>query len=572
MNHLSPLLDIVYSEKKILLWAFFFTFLNIISFLAYPFFLGVIVDTMQHSQSFIELKTILLLMLVVIVIGTISTIFKEYYFHIAGEKIIIKFREKLYANIMQQEIVFFDRYESGYLTNRLTTDTSVLEKIINPGFANITQRFFSFAFASLLMLYLSPLISLFLVVVSLPALLFMEKISKKVKSLGEKTQEVLAQANAVATESFSGIHIIKAFFRENFFQNRYRNFNKKYLESTKEVYKLSSSMEGIYFFIGEMIIVVIIWCAIYFISSSTFSVGSFIAFITYARIVAHEGRALSRHYLNCMRVFGATKHIFELIHRTSKISSGTKTIENLQGSLVLDKVNFCYPSRCDLHVLKDISFTINSGEIVAFMGPSGQGKSTIANLILRFYDPGSGRILIDGHDLLTLDINWFRCQVGIVTQECILFSTTIYENISFGYDKATKEDIIEAATAANAHEFIESFPQGYETQVGERGVKLSGGQKQRITIARALLRKPSILILDEATSALDCENEFSIYQSLAKLSTNGIVIIITHRLSVLQNVDKIFFVKDGCIQWHGQYEEFETSPMFEYVKTNALFS
>jgi ATP-binding cassette subfamily B protein len=265
---------------------------------------------------------------------------------------------------------------------------------------------------------------------------------------------------------------------------------------------------------------------------------------------------LSSLYGDFNRAIGASGRVFELLDRVAQVvNTAGKRLERVAGNVRFEGVRFSYPTRADTIVLDEVSLQIEPGQVVALVGPSGSGKSTVAQLLARFYDPQSGRILLDGEDVRALDTKWLREHIGAVAQEPVLFATSIADNIRYGRPDATMEQVIAAATAANAHEFVSAFPQGYDTMVGERGVRLSGGQKQRIAIARALLKDPRILILDEATSALDSESEHLVQQALERLMLGRAVLVIAHRLSTVKSADRVLVLDRGKLVEQGRHED-----------------
>jgi ATP-binding cassette subfamily B protein len=284
------------------------------------------------------------------------------------------------------------------------------------------------------------------------------------------------------------------------------------------------------------------------------TVGGLTSFLVYTLIVAFSLGALADLWADFMRSLGAAERIFELLDRKPSMApSGGVTVPKISGEMALEQVTFSYPSRKDVRVVDGVSLRLSPGEVVAVVGPSGAGKSTLAALIARLYDPDSGRLLLDGHDLRELDVGFLRRQIGTVAQEPILFSTSVEENIRYGRPGASRAEVVAAARAANAHAFVEKFPQGYETLVGERGVQLSGGQKQRVAIARAVLKDPRILVLDEATSALDAESEHLVKEALERLMRGRTTLIIAHRLSTVKDADRVVVLDGGRIVQSGPH-------------------
>ncbi len=285
------------------------------------------------------------------------------------------------------------------------------------------------------------------------------------------------------------------------------------------------------------------------------SIGELTQFVLYTFFVAFSLGALASVWEDFMKAVGASDRVFQLMDRTPGVSSGTVTPDTLRGAVRFDGVRFSYPSRPDIDVLTDFDLTLQPGETVALVGPSGGGKSTVASLLSRFYDPDAGTISLDDQPYLDLDPDWLRRQVGVVSQEPTLFAATVRDNIRYARPDASEDDVLAAATAANAHEFISAFPEAYDTLVGERGVRLSGGQKQRVAIARALLKDPRILVLDEATSALDAESEHLVQEALERLMIGRSTLVIAHRLSTVKDADRVLVLDAGRVVETGSHTE-----------------
>ena len=317
----------------------------------------------------------------------------------------------------------------------------------------------------------------------------------------------------------------------------------------------SAVFQGVVGFAAYGAIAAVLWYGGILVLRKEMQVGDLTAFILYTLTVAFAFGAVSDLWGDFMRAAGASERLFELLDREPKLHSGQQKLPSVRGEVALQNVYFTYPARPDMQVLKGLSLTLQAGEVVAVVGYSGAGKSTIAQLLSRFYDPQEGQVLLDGVDLRTLEQHWLREQVGVVSQEPILFATSIADNIRYGRTTATQAEVEAAAKAANAHSFIASFPDGYQTLVGERGVRLSGGQKQRVAIARAILKDPRLLVLDEATSALDAESEALVQQALDRLMHGRTTLIIAHRLSTVLTADRVVVLDAGKVAETGTHDE-----------------
>jgi ABC-type multidrug transport system fused ATPase/permease subunit len=318
---------------------------------------------------------------------------------------------------------------------------------------------------------------------------------------------------------------------------------------------LGATFQGVVSFAGYGSIAAVLWYGGRMLSSGTMSFGELTSFLLYTFTVAFAIGALSGLWEDFAKALGASERVFELMDRRPAVAGGSLRPASLEGRVAFEGVAFAYPSRKDQVVLQDLSMRLEPGEVVAVVGPSGAGKSTVAALLSRFYDPDGGRILLDEQPLTTLSPDWLREQVGVVSQEPILFATTIAENIRYGRPDASEAEVRAAARAANAHDFVTGFPEGYQTPVGERGVRLSGGQKQRIAIARAVLKDPRVLVLDEATSALDAESEHLVQEALDRLMQARTTLVIAHRLSTVRDADRVVVLDEGRVAQVGTHDE-----------------
>jgi len=393
-----------------------------------------------------------------------------------------------------------------------------------------------------------------------------------VRTLSTDLQRAHADAGAAAAEVIGGIRTVRAFSREHAEAERYRRQTARALEFARRKIVAASALGAVSFIAGECAAILAIWVGGHLIVSGRLTTGALISFILYALLVARGFRNVSRFSAESMRAAGATEWVFDVIGRTPVIPlEGGDRPEDLEGSIVLEGVRFRYPARAEVEALKGIDLSIEPGEVVALVGKSGSGKSTLLNLLLRFYDPNQGRVCIGGRDVRELDPAWLRGRMATVLQEPTLFSRTIAENIAYGVSDATQRDIVSAARLASADEFIDRLPGGYAAPIGDRGVQLSGGQRQRLAIARAVLRRPRILILDEATSALDTELESIVQVTLRTLDYGPTTLIIAHRLSTVATVDRVIVLDEGRIVESGTHERLlRTSAFYRQLVQTQL--
>lgn len=411
-----------------------------------------------------------------------------------------------------------------------------------------------------MMIYMSPQLALVSLTVVPPVAAYGVFMGRKVRTTSRQVQDALASSTHVAEEKISNIRTVRTFAKEDTEIERYGRELKAVLEAAKKEAKVQAKFYGWTGLSGNMIILTVLYYGGSLVTTNVISVGNLTSFILYAAYVGIGLSGLSSAYAETMKAVGAGSRIWEIMDKKPLIPLNDKEqlipTEPLLGNLMFNKVNFSYPTRSESLILKDFDLTVSSNSVTAVVGGSGSGKSTLAALLLRLYDPDKGTITIDGYDINKLNPSWLRTQIGSVSQEPVLFSSTIRENIIYGASETITQDEIEsAAKEANAHEFIVNFPEGYETIVGERGVMLSGGQKQRIAIARAILKNPQILLLDEATSALDTASEYQVKLALDRVMKGRCVIMIAHRLSTIRTADQIVVLKDGSIVEKGTYNE-----------------
>ena len=414
-----------------------------------------------------------------------------------------------------------------------------------------------------MMIYMSPQLALVSLTVVPPVAAYGIFMGRKVRNTSRNVQDALASSTQVAEERISNIRTVKAFAKEGTEIRRFGEEMNKVIDAARKEAKVQAQFYGWTGFSGNMIILTVLYYGGSLVTTDVISVGNLTSFILYAAYVGIGLSGLSSSYAETMKAVGAGSRIWEIVDKKPMVtlSSEGKLVpkEPLKGNIEFKNVNFSYPTRSDAIILKNFNLNVSSNSVTAVVGSSGSGKSTLAALMLRLYDPEQGTITVDGYDIRQLNLEWLRNQIGYVSQEPTLFSSTIKENIMYGANECiTQTEIEAAAKEANAHDFIINFPEGYETMVGERGVMLSGGQKQRIAIARAILRNPQILLLDEATSALDTASEHQVKLALERVMKGRCVIMIAHRLSTIKSANEIVVLKGGSIAEKGTYNDLVT--------------
>jgi ATP-binding cassette subfamily B protein len=524
--------------------------------LVYPQAIRWILDGAMSGQGKAAIDRAALAMAAIFGVQAVAVALRHYFFTLAGERTVTRLREGLYRHLIIQEIGFFDQQRTGELINRLSSDTTVLQNTVSAnvsmGLRNLAQVLGGVALLS----WTSPTLTALMLVVVPPVVVAAVYFGRKIRKLSREVQDVLAQSTEVAEETLSGIRTVRSFAQEEGEARRYGASIWKAFELARKRSVIMSLFTSAAFFAGYGAVAIVLWYGGRLVVDGEMSVGDLTSFILYTLIVAFSFGALGELWNDFMRASGAAERVFSLMDRAPQIPvSEGERLERLEGSVRFEEVSFAYPTRPDVEVLQGVELSVEPGEVVALVGPSGSGKTTIASLIGRLYDPDKGRILLDGRPLKGLDPRWLRQQIGVVSQEPILFSTSIAANIRYGREDATDAQVEAAARAANAHEFISRFPEGYKTEVGERGVQLSGGQKQRVAIARAVLRDPRILILDEATSALDAESEALVKDALERLMEGRTTLIIAHRLSTVRSADRVVVLSGGKVAQVGSHEE-----------------
>lgn len=524
--------------------------------LAYPQAVRWMIDAITEDSSFLDFDTAALVLVIMFAVQAVFTMLRAWLFTVAGERVVARLRGDLYAAILGQEMAFFDNSRTGELTNRLASDTTVIQNTVTVN-VSMGLRFTVGAIGGIAMLaWMSPtLAGLAMAVVPVVAIAA-SVYGRIIRRLSGEVQDALAASTEIAEETFAGLRTVRSFAQEAAEIERYRG-------AVHQSYRLAATralamgmFNGVAGFAGYGTIALVVWYGGRMVTDGTMTMGELTAFLLYTMLVAMSIGALSGLYADFMKAMGASKRVFELLDRDRGLEQSDGTaVDEVLGRVRFDEVQFNYPARPDVTVLQDFSLHLDPGDTVALVGPSGSGKSTVAALLARFYDPNSGTITLDGADLRSLDPRALRRQIGVVAQEPILFATSIAENIRYGRPAATDEEVRAAARAANAETFVEAFPEGFDTAVGERGVRLSGGQKQRIAIARALLKDPALLVLDEATSALDTESEHLVQEALERLMEGRTTLIIAHRLSTVRDADRVVVLEAGQVKEQGTHDE-----------------
>jgi subfamily B ATP-binding cassette protein MsbA len=472
-----------------------------------------------------------------------------------GQKVLYKLRNDLYRHMQSMDVSFFDRNRTGDLMSRVTNDVSILQQLISSSMMQLFTDFFTFTAIAVYMLWIDWRLTVLLLATFPFMILTTRLFGKRMRSSFRKVQESVADVSDHLQNSLTGIRLIKSFTAEDYESDRFSERTRKNMDANIQVVRLRAAYEPIIDFLNFVGLAIVLVFGAWLSMRGEMSIGTIVAFIAYLRLLQNPIRHFSRIINTIQQSAAAFERIMEVMNAKADIVEKENAVQlpPVRGQIEFRDVRFAYSD--EAAVLEDFNLTLEAGQITALVGSSGSGKTTIANLTPRFYEPQGGDITIDGYSLRDVGIVSLREQIGIVSQDIVLFNGTIGENIRYGNAGASDEEVWAAAGAANADKFIEAFPHGLDTQIGERGVKLSGGQKQRISIARAILKNPRVIILDEATASLDSESEQHIQDALSVLLKGRTCLVIAHRLSTIQQADRIHVLEQGRIVESGSHEE-----------------
>jgi ATP-binding cassette subfamily B protein len=534
--------------------------------LMFPGLAGRLLNSQSHNEA---LNTAGLMVAILLVQGVLS-FFSSYCFNTFGECGLSNLRQALFGHLVDMPMTFFGQRQVGELTSRIFADLTQLQDAFVMAIPQFLRQSIIMLGSIGMMFYISPRLTGVMLACFPPTIIGAIVIGRFVGKRSRVTQDELALAANVVSEALQGIANVKAFCNEAFERNRYNVRITAFLKAVRQGARARAALVAFIIFALFTAITIVLWYGITQLIDGKLTHGELFGFALYTVFVGGSIGSFADLYSNLQRSIGATQRVRELLAEPGETLDEVKRDTRFRGDVVFDAVGFAYPSRPQSQVLKDLSFTVAAGRVVALVGPSGSGKSTLASLLLRFYEPQQGRILFDGQPATGYGLHALRSQMALVPQEVLLFGGSIAENIAYGKPGATQAEIEAAALRANAHDFITSFPEGYGTLVGERGVKVSGGQRQRIAIARALLKDPSILILDEATSALDAESELLVQQALDELMKGRTCFVIAHRLSTIRNADLIVVLRDGAVRESGSHDELMLLPDGAYRRMVEL--
>ncbi len=573
LKRLGSLLRFMWPKK----WSFFGGLaaltLSSLGTLAFPMLLGDLLDSAHPETSLNHINTLALILLGIFAANAVLSYFRIYLFAIVTQFMLASLRQTTYYHMIRLPMSFFSSRRVGELNSRISADISVLQETFTFTIAQFIRQTITIIGGISLLTLISYKLTLFMLafvpLVAIGARIF----GKAVRRLSKDAQSQVAASNVIVEETLQGISNVKAYTNESFEYNRYSDATNEVIRISLKGAKWRALFISLIVFSLFTSIVGVIWFGVYLVNQGAgLTTGDLFKFILYTLFIGASISGMADLYSQVQKAIGATDSLLDLLEEKTEefvVEDCGKEIQ-IAGNVRFEHVGFSYPSRPTVPVLQDISFEVGTGKKVALVGASGAGKTTITALLFRFYDPTSGQIFLDDSPASSMQLRCLRKQMAIVPQEVLLFGGSIGENIGYGKPGASMEEIRLAAEKANALEFINAFPEGFDTLVGERGVQLSGGQKQRVAIARAILRDPRILILDEATSALDTASESLVQSALNELMKGRTSIIIAHRLSTIREADMILVIDNGRIVESGSHEELMQNNTGKYFELQQL--
>jgi len=524
--------------------------------LAFPYLTGKLIDasTGKPHPLLPDLNAVAYALVAVLALQSIFSFLRIYFFAQVNERAMSDVRTALYNQYLYLPLSFYDKRRIGELLSRISADVAMLQDTFSVTLAELFRQIAVLTGGLIILFITNPELTLFMLA-TIPALALSGLIfGKYIRKLSKKTQDKLAEAGVITEETLQSIHTVKAFANEQYELRRYQNTLTNLVETALKTSVFRGAFVSFIIFALFGGIVAVLWYGSKLVGNGQITMGELTSFIIYTMFIGGSIGGLGDIFSALQKAVGASERVLEILEEKTESSPIAHQPIIFQNKIEFKNVSFAYPTRAEIDVLQNINFELKVGEKVALVGHSGAGKSTIAQLLLRFYPLSRGNIYLDNQSIDSLPLTDYRHLIGVVPQEVLLFGSSIRENIRYGKPSASEEEIIAVAEKANAWEFISSFPEGLDTLVGERGVKLSGGQRQRIAIARAMLKNPSLLILDEATSSLDAESEYLVQQSLERLMEGRTTLIIAHRLSTIRYADKIVVLEKGKIVEIGTHQ------------------
>lgn len=526
----------------------------------------VVVDEGFIANNATKINQMALVVIAIALIGSVAAYVRFYLMIWLGERVSSDIRQNVYSHLLTLSPAFFEKTRTGEVISRFTSDTTVLQTVVGMGLSMALRASITFVGALLLMFITSPLLTLY-VMIAVPLVLLPIKVfGEKVRLYAKDSQDRVADVGAYVDETLHEIHTVQSYTHETLDRSLFSDRVEAVMQAASRRIKFRAMLIACIMGISICAITIVAWLGAKQVLNGDISGGELTAFMFYAVMAGGSVATISEVIGEIQKAAGASERLRQLLDTQSLIGSPAECLrlpEQVSGNITFEQVSFAYPSALDVPVIDSVALQIEAGERIALVGPSGAGKTTMFQLLLRFYDASSGHILIEGIDIAKLSLSQLRQQFALVPQDSVIFASSVIDNIRYGRPDASLQDVISAAKAARAEEFIESFAEGYNTELGERGVRLSGGQKQRISIARAILANRPILLLDEATSALDATSEKQVKEALDELMKSKTTLIIAHRLATVINADRIVVMDKGKIVAVGKHHQL--------VETNALY-
>ena len=520
-----------------------------------PWIIKDLVDQVLSEKDAEKLSYIALSVVVIFLFRGFFFYGQSYLISYVGQRVVIDIRREVFKKIQRLSMAFYDKNKTGTIMSYVTNDVSALQSGLVDNIVEMITETVILIASIVAMIYLDWKLFLFSLCTFPVVIMFIDFFGKKIRASGSSIQGATADLTSILQEVVSSARVIKSFVREAYEIDRFEAQNMHNFRAQMKYVKLSATLTPTIEFVAAIGVTMILWFGGNSVIDGDITAGALVAFLTYAVNISNPIKRLSKVFANIQRALAAADRVFDVLDLPELIQNkpNAQLLPHVKGNVSFNNVSFAY--NVDEPILDGVSFSATPGQVVALVGPSGAGKSTVASLLPRFYDVTGGSIVIDGLDIREVTMESLREQVGIVPQETMLFNGSVYDNILYGRLDATEEEVMSASKAANAHNFITELPNGYDTQLGDRGVNISGGQRQRIAIARAILKNPQILILDEATSALDTESERVVQEALDRLMVGRTSFVIAHRLSTIKNADKILVMEKGKIVEEGNHDE-----------------
>jgi subfamily B ATP-binding cassette protein MsbA len=520
-----------------------------------PLIIGGLVGEVVSAGDTGRLDQLLLLLIVLTVVLAIAAFAQSWSLGVIGEKIVARMRAQVFDRLVSLELDFYVKRRVGELISRLSSDVTMVRTMLTQTLTQLLSSLLSLIGSVIILFLLSPQLLLIILALAPALVIFAVLFSRPLRRLSTRVQDRIADSTTTAEEALSGIRVVKSFGREDWEQQRYDEALQDVVGTATRLVTWRSMFGGVMTFLGFGALIVILWYTGRQVIEGSLSLGALTSFLLYGVAIGTSLSSIAGIYGQFQEGAGAVQRVFELIDERPTITEDATASElvDVAGRITFESVTFGYGD--ERAVLRDIDMEIAAGETMAVVGPSGAGKTTLCNLVPRLWDVRSGTVRVDGHDVRGVRLASLRDAISLVPQDATVFGGTVEENIRYGRLEATDEELIAAAKAANAHDFIEAMADGYQTVVGDRGTRLSGGQRQRVAIARALLKDAPILILDEATSSLDNESERLVQEALGRLMENRTTIVVAHRLSTIRNAHRIAVLDDGWLLELGSHEE-----------------